>query len=59
MQLTATIHLALPEIDMEKTTEELFYLWAELAKLNRDACLRGEITVEAFLEWLKLDMQQI
>lgn len=39
-----------------KTTEEIFYQWAELAKLNRDACLRGEITVEAFLEWLKLDM---
>lgn len=39
-----------------KTTEDIFYQWAELAKLNRDACLRGEITVEAFLEWLKLDM---
>ncbi|WP_215177910.1 DUF6076 domain-containing protein [Paenibacillus albidus] len=39
-----------------KTTEETFYQWAELAKLNRDACLRGEITIEAFLEWLKLDM---
>ncbi|MCC3381772.1 DUF6076 domain-containing protein [Paenibacillus farraposensis] len=39
-----------------KTTEDIFYQWAELAKLNRDACLRGEITVEAFLEWLKMDM---
>lgn len=39
-----------------KTTEETFYQWAELAKLNRDACLRGEITLEAFLDWLKLDM---
>lgn len=39
-----------------KTTEDIFYQWAELAKLNRDACLRGEITVEAFLEWLKLNI---
>jgi len=38
-----------------RTTEEAFYHWAELAKLNRDACLRGEITLEAFLAWLKLD----
>lgn len=39
-----------------KTTEEAFYQWADLAKLNREACSRGEITLEAFLDWLKLDM---
>ncbi|URJ67542.1 DUF6076 domain-containing protein [Paenibacillus polymyxa] len=36
-----------------KTTEEVFYQWAELAKLIWDACLHREITIETFLEWLR------
>ncbi|MCX7747219.1 MAG: DUF6076 domain-containing protein [Clostridia bacterium] len=35
-----------------KTTKEAFYEWAEKARKNRELCLKGDITLDDFQEWL-------
>ena len=40
-------------IKYKKWTKEEFQAWAEVARVERDKCMAGEISLEQFKEWLK------